>query len=74
MCVMKDGNVVGHVPREKSRACSSFLINGGCITCEIVGHRKFGKGLEVPCIYKLTGKEKAVQKAKEKLSKKKATQ
>lgn len=57
---------------KKSRGCSSFLIEeGGSITCEVVGHKKLEKELEVPCIYKLTGNKKAIKKEKGKLSTKK---
>lgn len=43
--ILKDGVMCGHVPREYSRVFSSFLVNGGDISCEVVGHRKYGKGL-----------------------------
>lgn len=69
--VLKDANIVGHVPREINRVFSFFLLHGGGISCEVIGHRKFGKGLEVPCTYKLTGKEKMIVKAREILESKK---
>ena len=50
--VMKEGHVVGRVPRELSYSFTSFMQNGGEVTCEVTGHRKKGRGLEVPCIYK----------------------
>ena len=28
---------------------------GGLIECEVIGRRKRGKGLEVPCMYKCHG-------------------
>ena len=46
-----------------------FLSEGGVISCEITGPRQYGRGLEVPCIYKLSGEEALVNKAKEKLLK-----
>ena len=46
IAVIKSGTTVGHVPHSMSR--------GGHISCQIVGQRKFGKGLEVPCIYTFT--------------------
>lgn len=61
--VQKDGIIVGHVPREVSRIFMFFIRHGGTIVCEVVGHRRLGKGLEVPCCYKLTGKPKHVKKA-----------
>ena len=41
------------------------------MSCELTGSRKLGVGLEVPCIYKLTGKERLVLKAKDIIAKKK---
>ena len=26
--------------------------SGGDISCQVTGHRKIGKGLEIPCMYK----------------------
>ena len=68
VCVTKStsGGTVGHVPRTISR---SFLSEGGVISCEITGPRQYGRGLEVPCIYKLSEEEALVIKAKEKLLK-----
>ena len=64
VAVLKDGNVVGHVPREFSRIAWHFLNHGGTITCQITGHRKFGNGLEVPCNYFFFGESKLVCKLK----------
>ena len=50
--VMKEGDVVGRVPRELSYSFTSFIQSGGEITCEVTGHRKKRRGLEVPCVYK----------------------
>ena len=69
--VMKDSTIVGHVPREYSRTFNFFIIHGGGVSCELTGSRKLGVGLEVPCIYKLTGKERLVLKAKDIIAKKK---
>lgn len=71
VCVTKStsGGTVGHVPRTISRVFFSFLSEGGVISCEITGPRQYGRGLEVPCIYKLSGEEALVNKAKEKLLK-----
>ncbi len=65
--VNKGGNIIGHVPRNISRIIYSFLSQGGTIECEVVGPRKYGTGLEVPCIYKQTGEEIIVIKTKKKL-------
>ena len=61
--VQKAGTIVGHVPHEVSRIFTFFIRHGGTIVCEATGHRKPGKGLEVPCCYKLTGKPKHIKKA-----------
>ena len=57
---------VGHMPREISRVCWYFLNHDGNITCTITGGRTRSSlpqgGLEVPCIYKFTGKKKHVKK------------
>jgi hypothetical protein len=51
VAVIKDGLIVGHVPRSMSRVCWFFLWRGNEMSCRITDHRKFGNGLEVPCIY-----------------------
>ena len=56
--------IVGHAPCELSRVFFFFLRHNGTITAEITGHRRFGCGLEVPCLYTLTGKPKYIKKAK----------
>ena len=48
---LKDGVVVGHMPKEFSRIAWHFIAHGGVISCEVTGHRKFENGLEVPCNY-----------------------
>lgn len=63
LCILKAGIIVGHVPREVSRIFTFFIRHGGTITSEVTGHRRPGKGLEVPCCYKLSGKPKHVKKA-----------
>ena len=62
--VMKDGTIVGHVPRELSSAYYHFLRHGGTISCEVTGRRKHGIGLEVPCLYKIIGRKELVVKMK----------
>ena len=53
---IKNGvNVIGHVPRKLSAACSLFLCLGGAMSCEITdNHRRYSVdlpqgGLEIPC-------------------------
>ena len=60
--VMKDGTIIGHVPRELSSAYYHFIRRGGAISCEVTGRRKHGVGLEVPCLYKMIGSKKLVEK------------
>ena len=60
--VKKGAVVVGHVPRELSKDFRCFLAGGGEIECEVTGRRRKGKGLEVPCVYKLQGKKQLLDK------------
>ena len=62
--VMKAELVVGHVPRRLSRTVWHFLRHCGKATCEVTGRRKFGNGLEVPCLYRFVGKERLVRRLK----------
>ena len=39
-----------------------FGVSGGEIECEVTGRRRKGKGLEVPCVYKLQGKKQLLDK------------
>jgi hypothetical protein len=64
VCVLKSDTIVGHIPREFSRIFWFFLGRGGRISCEVTGRRKHGKGLEVPCVYTITGREKMIMKMK----------
>ena len=51
VAILKDGGVVvGHVPHSFSKTFY-FLRHRGSIQSKIMGHRKFGIGLEVPCTY-----------------------
>ena len=62
--VMKDSAIVGHVPRDLLQAYWYFIRHGGTISCEVTGSRQRGVGLEVPCVYRLAGSEKLVQRMK----------
>ena len=53
VAVMKDGTVVGHVPKKIS-VCSLYLRRGGSIICRVTGSRRYSEdliqsGLEIPC-------------------------
>ena len=67
VAVIKNDNIVGHAPRQFSRVFYFFLSHDGTIDAEITGHRKFGCGLEVPCLYTLTGKPKFIKRAKKRV-------
>ena len=70
VAVMKDGQIVGHVPRELSRILYFFLKQPSSrVLCVITGRRKFGVGLEVPCIYKINGESRIIKRLKRLLKK-----
>ena len=62
VAVMKDGMTVGHLPKDISCLAKYFIVHGGKITCRVTGKKKRSKmlrgGLEVPCTYEFTMKEK----------------
>ena len=52
---MKDGTVVGHIPKKISSVCSLYLRRGGSIICRVTGSRRYSEdliqgGLEIPCV------------------------
>ncbi|MCG8623022.1 MAG: hypothetical protein MJE68_13635 [Proteobacteria bacterium] len=67
VAVVKESNVVGHVPMEYSRIFWYFIQKRHSnIVCKITGSRRLsevsGKGLEVPCEYIFTGQQKHIEK------------
>ena len=67
VAVFKDGNIVGHVPRELARTCWYFLKKRySSMTYKITGQRRLseidGKGLVAPCVYIFTDKTKYIDK------------
>ena len=67
VAVYKRDQVVGHIPRIISAACSVFIQKGGSIDCTITGSRRFSVnlpqgGLEVPCFLKFSGDGKDIKK------------
>ena len=55
VAVLKDSNVVGHIPRKISSICSLFLRQSGNIICLVTGSRQYSSdlpqgGLEIPCM------------------------
>ena len=45
VAVLKNGEIVGHVPRRISAACSLFIHRKGKITCVVTGHRHYSVDL-----------------------------
>ena len=69
VCVKKDDDIVGHLPKKISRICSLFLCRGGNISCIVAGSRRYSSdlsqgGLEIPCSLLFRGKQKDVQNLK----------
>ena len=64
VAVINDDEVVGHIPLRLSKIMIMFLkLKGSYIEAEVTGkyvNRGAGYGLELPCIYHITGQEKAV--------------
>lgn len=60
--VVRDEELVGHVPREFSRAVWHFLAHDGHGYAEVTAKRRHGNGLEVPCTYTFVGSKKLVGK------------
>ena len=64
---VKDGDIVGHLPRTISRACSLFIRRGGTVRCRVTGPRKYSAdlpqgGMEIPCLIICQGEGKDVKK------------
>ena len=67
VAVLKNGTVVGHLPRLYSVGCSLFIARGGTILCEVTGTRRYSSdlpqgGLEIPCSLLIEGRKKEVKK------------
>ena len=62
--ILKDGVIVGHVPRNFSKVFSYLLLSGTRITATVTGARQNlrNNGLEVPCKYKLKGPKSSMVK------------
>ena len=69
VAVLKDGEVVGHVPQTLSKVIFFFLrYDGNVAFCEVTGERfncGVQLGVEVPCVYKFYGRQTHVHKLKE---------
>ena len=66
VAVMKGEQLVGHVPRPISRQTFYFLsYAGNRVICTVTGRRTnrgVGLGVEVPCIYKFTGRKSHIKR------------
>uniref|UniRef100_A0A1X7T090 HIRAN domain-containing protein n=1 Tax=Amphimedon queenslandica TaxID=400682 RepID=A0A1X7T090_AMPQE len=65
--VIKDGVVVGHLPKKISRLCSLFIRRGGIITCRPTGRQRHSSdlpqgGLEIPCLLIFDGEAQEIKK------------
>ena len=72
VAVLKNDEVVGHVPRRDACVASLFIRNGGSVLCRITGTRQYSGdipqgGLEVPCVYTFTGINNLVSKSVQRL-------
>ena len=66
VAIVREKNVVGHVPREISKIVSQFLNEDGTtVSCRVAGlpvDRRIKKGVEVPCVYEFRGRSSSVKK------------
>lgn len=65
--VVRDSDIIGHVPRKISATCSLFLRNRGTVKCTVTGTRQFSRdlaqgGLEIPCQLTFEGEKKYIEK------------
>jgi hypothetical protein len=72
VAVVRQGNIVGHIPRKISTICHLFLRHGGEMICQIVGARRYSAdlpqgGLEVPCYVTFIGSGPEIDKVKKML-------
>ena len=63
VAVYSDDNLVGHLPKKISIACSLFLRHRGQISCQVTGRRTDlpQGGLEIPCIIKFKATKKRLR-------------
>ena len=67
VCVVKRGEIIGHLPKKIARACSLFLRRGGQVTAVVTGEKRYSRdlpqgGLEVPCELIMKRKKKELEK------------
>jgi len=69
VAVVRGGEIIGHVPRLISAACSLFLRHSSSIKCKVTGSRQYSRdlpqgGLEIFCTLTFEGDEKFIEKVK----------
>ena len=65
---MKDGTVVGHIPKKIPSICSLYLRRGRSIICHVTGSRRYSEdliqgGLKIPCVLIFKGSVMLMTKA-----------
>ena len=65
--VIKNGVIVGHLPKKISRSISLFLRREGIVTCRVTGKRCYSShlpqgSLQIPCCLCFEGKKKYITK------------
>ena len=68
VAVLKNGEIVGHMPQELARFSWFLKRDDGSIKAVVTGKRKKGLGLEVPCDYKYRGPQRMMKKLEKLLS------
>ena len=58
VAIVRDDQIVGHIPQVNSKVCAFYIRRGGTIKCRVIGKRQHGLGLEILCIYIFKGNEK----------------
>ena len=58
VAIIRDDQIVGHIPQVNSKLCAFYIRRGGTIKCRVIGKRQHGLGLAIPCIYIFKGNEK----------------
>ncbi len=69
VATVKDGSMVGHLPKKYSQTFWWFIHHGGTIQCAVTGGRKYSEdlvqgGLEVTCSLTATGDRALMYKLK----------
>ena len=66
IAILKDGLIVGHVPRQISEQFCKLLMGGGCVQVKIIGAPVSTKrsGIRVPCMYTVKGQSFFIQDVK----------